>query len=89
MTSVKSVISLVPFTILHVNARGYCYSCCGSWTILGNAGRLNKGETLLDIWNGEKLQFIKKVQIFFDILEYCNSIIKPLINIAYNSKNYR
>ncbi len=71
MDSIKAVKCLVPFTQLSVNVNGYCYSCASSWTTLGNSGRL-KGKSIMDIWNGERMQYIRKAILENKLDKVCN-----------------
>src|ERR1035437_5899482 len=59
MNSVATVKCLVPFTDLLINVKGYCYSCCSAWTIRGSIGKLN-GKNIMDVWNGERIQYMRK-----------------------------
>jgi len=71
MNSVKTVKCLVPFTQFYANTGGECYSCCYDWTILGNAGWL-KNNTIMDLWNGKKMQFIRKAILENKLEKVCN-----------------
>ena len=71
MRPIHSIKCLIPFTQLSVNYGGYCRSCCDTWTILGSIGRL-KNQSIMDIWNGERIQYMRKA-IFENKLEkVCN-----------------
>ena len=71
MSSVKTVKCLIPFTELSININGYCYTCCGSFTILGNVGNV-KGKSIMDIWNSDRLQYIRKAILENKLEKVCN-----------------
>jgi sulfatase maturation enzyme AslB (radical SAM superfamily) len=77
MNSVNSVKCLIPFTQLLINAKGYCNSCCSIWTILGNIGRL-KEKSIMDIWNGEEIQYIRKAILENKLEKVCNFKFCPI-----------
>lgn len=51
---------------------GYCYSCCTSWTRIGNVGKLSYKNAIMDIWNSEKLQTIRRAVLNDDLSGVCN-----------------
>jgi wyosine [tRNA(Phe)-imidazoG37] synthetase (radical SAM superfamily) len=51
---------------------GYCYSCCTSWTRLGNVGKLADGSSLTSIWNSDTLQMIRRAVLDNDLGKVCN-----------------
>lgn len=81
MKSITQVKCIVPFTLMMVNSRGYCYSCCSIWTKIGYVGRLTGHGSVMEIWNNERMQYIRQA-ILDDTLEkvcnfqYCPHAIK-------------
>ena len=81
MKRITPIKCLIPFTRLSVHHHGYCYSCCPNWTKLRNVGRLTDDNSIMEIWNNENMQYLRKA-ILDDKLEkvcdfkYCPIAIK-------------
>ncbi len=68
---VDTVKCIIPFTQFFVIAKGYCYSCCPPWTVLGNVGKLND-QSIMDVWNGERMQYVRKAILENKLEKVCN-----------------
>jgi MoaA/NifB/PqqE/SkfB family radical SAM enzyme len=78
MEKVSKVKCLVPFTQLQLRAYGYVYACCPYWSTLGYIDRLTGNKSIMDIWNNERIQYIRKC-ILENKLEYvCNYKYCPI-----------
>jgi len=78
MKEVSKVKCLVPFTQLQLRTYGYVYSCCPYWTKIGYVDRLTEKKSIMDIWNNERIQYIRKC-ILEDTLEaVCNYKYCPI-----------
>ncbi len=71
MKPLHSIKCIIPFTQLFINYRGYCHSCCAVWTVTGNIGRLKK-QSIMDIWNGERIQYMRKAILENQMEKVCN-----------------
>lgn len=78
MTKVTQVKCIVPFTHLMINPYGYCYSCCSIWTKIGNVGKLTPSNSVMDIWNNERMQYIRKAVLEDKLVKVCNFDYCPL-----------
>jgi len=51
-----------PFQRLVVGRDGRVSPCCADWEQKYIVGDITKRETLIDIWKGEKMQFMRDIQ---------------------------
>jgi sulfatase maturation enzyme AslB (radical SAM superfamily) len=72
MKYITGIKCIVPFTRLMVHHHGFCYPCCPSWTKIGNAGRLTTGNSIMDIWNNERMQYIRKAILEDKLWKVCS-----------------
>jgi sulfatase maturation enzyme AslB (radical SAM superfamily) len=93
MSNVNKIRCLRPFTNLTVHRDGNCYTCCQSWTIAGTVGKLSKENTIMDIWNNQKIQAIRKAIINDNLYKVCDmrgcptALRNEMINLkSYNKK---
>lgn len=77
MTQIKRVKCLHPFLSFSVHQFGYCYSCCTSWTRIGNVGKLVDGNSIMQVWNSDKMQTIRRAVLHNDLREVCNFTYCP------------
>lgn len=81
MKPITRVKCIVPFTDLSIHHQGYCYTCYPEWTRVGNVGKLTDQNSIMDIWNGEKIQYIRRAVLDDQLdkvcnFEYCPNAIK-------------
>lgn len=72
MKRIKKTKCIQPFVSLSIMQFGYCYSCCTSWTKVGNVGKLSDGNSLMAVWNSDKLQLIRQAVLNNDLGAVCN-----------------
>lgn len=60
MEEINRIKCIIPFTQMIIGEHGYCYSCCSQWTAAGYIGKLEEGVTVFDIWNNEKMQYLRE-----------------------------
>ncbi|MCL6588574.1 MAG: radical SAM protein [Firmicutes bacterium] len=73
MKPITQVRCLIPFTLLGVHPQGEWYSCCPLWSKLGSAGKWSdKPNALMDIWNSEIMQQIRRAVLDDELEKVCN-----------------
>lgn len=83
---ISEIKCLVPFQHFQISVGGYCYSCCFSWTKVGHIGRLTKNKSIMEIWNGKRIQYIRKCVLEDRLEEVCDFEYCP---IAIKNKRIR
>lgn len=63
---------IVPFTNLIVAGHGYCYTCCQSWTKVGNIGKLTHDNSIMKIWNNERIRYIRQAVLDDRLEKVCD-----------------
>ena len=76
MKRITRIRCIVPFTRFSVHQYGYCYSCCPSWTRLGHVGRLTSDISVMEIWNNQTMQYIRKAILKDELEKVCDFAIK-------------
>ena len=72
MKPIRNVKCIVPFTDLSIHHQGDCYTCNPEWTKIGSIVRLTAETSLMDIWNGAKIQQIRQAVLDDRLEEVCN-----------------
>lgn len=78
MKQIRSIKCLIPFTHFGVHYQGYCYSCCPNWSKMGNVGRLTDQNSIMDFWNSEKMQEIRRAVLNDNLKKVCNLKYCPM-----------
>lgn len=72
MKQITHIKCIEPFTLFGIHNEGYCYSCCPVWTTTGDVGQLNDRNSIMDLWNGEKMQYIRQAILDDKLAKVCN-----------------
>lgn len=78
MKTITHVKCIEPFTLFGIHHLGECYSCCPVWTKAGSLGRLTEDNTIMDIWNGAKIQWIRQAVLDDNLGGVCDFRCCPL-----------
>jgi MoaA/NifB/PqqE/SkfB family radical SAM enzyme len=74
---------LYPFIFLEFHSQGDVYCCCPAWTKAGPVGNIYK-QSLEQIWNGKKIQDIRKQIYHGNYKAVCNLNYCPYIKSPVN-----
>jgi len=74
----SKVKCLVPFTQFQLQPYGYVYSCCPTWTKIGSVDKLTEKKSIMDIWNNERMQYIRKCVLENKLEHVCNYQYCPI-----------
>lgn len=77
MKQITQVKCIEPFTVFGIHPNGYCYPCCPVWLKVGDMGRLNDQNSIMDIWNGPKMQRLRKAILDDNLENVCDSQYCP------------
>lgn len=72
MQNITRVKCIWPFTKFTVHHHGFCFSCCRPWSKIGSVGRLTTQDSIMDIWNSESMQYIRKAVLDDELWKACD-----------------
>lgn len=91
MKRITRIKCIVPFTNMFIHKKGYCYSCCPNYSKLGNIGRLSKNNSIMEIWNNKRIQYLRKAILDDKLENVCNFKYCPVAikNVYLNLENIK
>lgn len=72
MAAITKVRCLVPFMTFMVFHQKYCYSCCPICTRFGSIGKLTAHNSIMEIWNSERNQYIRQIVLDDQLEKICH-----------------
>lgn len=97
MRLITHIKCIEPFLLFGIHNQGECYSCCPVWSKAGSVGRLTEDNSIMDLWNGEKMQYIRQALLDDRLGKICDfkycpyAIKKEYLNleaIKYDDPRY-